>query len=545
MSATNQATINDLPVEMLCEVFGHLFNPFDLAACLMVNKLWHSICAGLKMNSLAVRHNSLDAIRYQYPDLKLKEKDLCNLKLLTDLADKPLISDLKHLALIINQHPEFDVNKLNAFSKLLRLDIYIMTFRYGKAAKFNFPSLKILTYKFTENLPIWIDCPSLIELTLIYRQPQNTPFVYDRMRLVVKHPETIKKLETNTRWFTDLAPFTNVECLTAWRFEVISKYLLEWLPKLKEFRCNENIRNILRRNHMDLQQIKQTLREFVNDVNALKEHEFVFVFAGFPLTKISVDKIKFSVQPRNGIENVQNEYLYMKNYQLLDTNCTLRFINRLDYNCLMTHSSGQIPSGFSEKFTGLKWVNVLGGVQNAGHLFWFLRSLKSPICLFLSKTELSKKFAYRPLLSAYSHALLDSRVYEGNPLQLNCTQISELSSNLVGLSIRHPGLPFETLAPLVRLFGKSSMQFLDFKFRGKRFYIERSQSKRLSMYRYRISLKKLLLETENVEKIVDFVATLYGSKLNVLAFWLALLPLFLRLCSRLAHKLMAMGSIKK
>ena len=197
---TNAAGIEYLPPEMICKLFDYLC-PKDLVACSMVNKRWHSISAGIKLHRLI-------AIDYYYgnrpskwfdSNQKIREREAVSLAMFRRLAGKPLLSNLKHLAL--SGRFEIDLNKLNCFRQLVHLEIHLKD--PSGEAHLNLPQLKVLAFhRFNWNCSLSIGCPLLS--TLRYHGGFSN-------QLKVKQPETIRKLMTDIcspRW---VAAFKNVQ----------------------------------------------------------------------------------------------------------------------------------------------------------------------------------------------------------------------------------------------------------------------------------------------------------------------------------------------
>ena len=72
--------------------------------------------------------------------------------------------------------------------------------------------------------------------------------------------------------------------------------------------------------------MKQMLREFLNDVEKLKGNDFQF-------RRVSVD------QDDRVTFGVFNEYVHLKNYQLIEPDATL--VRTVDYNRLMSSVTGE------------------------------------------------------------------------------------------------------------------------------------------------------------------------------------------------------------
>ena len=113
-------SIDDLPPEMICELFKHL-HPIDLAACSMVNMRWHSIYAGFEMHRLVAANYRFFG-KWYHSGRTIEDRQRCSLEIFSRLANKPLLSNLKHLTLF-TIGVSFDLNQLNAFRQLVHLEI--------------------------------------------------------------------------------------------------------------------------------------------------------------------------------------------------------------------------------------------------------------------------------------------------------------------------------------------------------------------------------------------------------------------------------------
>ena len=506
-------TIEDLPVEMISKLFNHL-NLKDLATCSLVNKRWHSIYAGFRVRRLVVI-DDYDNYRYyddqfkfrswrkwSHPVQKVEQKELCHLQIFNRLVDHPLLSNLKYLLVEANQ---FDLNKLNLFSRLVHLEI-----KQGlgeEKLNLNLPSLRVLElHSFSIGLPLFIDCPKLN--VLIYDEGQNGN------RLELKHPE-IRMLVTNMSG-AKLTRFRSVECVVTSRFELINKTTLQSLPNLKELHCNTNLRNLWfwGSGVGTLTRVKGTLQKFLKDVRRLRGPDFKFLFAGFHLTQSMLNQIDFGEQiiERNGIEDeeVSNEYVYMKNYQLVGPGA-LHFIYEVDYSHL-SQVSGGIPNCFSQKFNRVERVYV-GEVQDESHLLWFLRSLSWLRRLSLDRPELSQEFYDQLPGAAYSLSELTLGQLLGpnweKKLEVNFDFISKLPS-LSKVKI-YPIVSFKSLASLVRRSGRLEIVTLNFRLNERKFQISTCiQSKIWKISELKVPMSPERFWTENPIKILN-----YFQELNV------------------------------
>ena len=156
-------------------------------------------------------------------------------------------------------------------------------------------------------------------------------------------------------------------------------------------------------------------------------------------------------------ERVWSGYIYLKNYHLIEPGA-LYYVRNAYYISLL-EVTGVIPSCFSQKFTGIEFVEVNDLVKDPDHLLSFLKSLRflRILVLDLQTTELGQGFydqlpaAARSLVSLE----LEAREPENEPeneLQLNFDFIDKLSS-LFNLNIKQ-SLSFESAISLVRWLGR-------------------------------------------------------------------------------------------
>ena len=487
------ASIDDLPPEMICELFKHL-GPEDLIACSMVNRRWHSIYAGFKVRRLvAIEPHRYDLCEWFNSNRTIRQEERCCLSMYHRLAKKPLLSNLKYL--VLWDFPfKFDLSQLNQFRQLVHLEI--QTYLYLDKLDLKLPKLKVLAFHlFNSRCVLSVDCPELS--TLLYDADNEEPNLLD-----LKHPETIKKLHT-CLFSPHLAQFKNVESLVTDQLEAISKATFQSLPALKELLYDWDILGAIISEKFDSEwattdRMKRALNEFVNEAKKLRGNDFRFTFSGFLLTNVNVDQIDFGVQvDKYGNESVCNEYVYMKNYHLIED--VLPFINCVDYTLLLSHVTGEFPRCFSQKFTGINEIQATAAVPDADHFLWFLKSLRSLGRLCLSSTELDQEFYDHLPTSAPS--LKNLRLEKGfckSELQVNfdfMAQFSELSS----LTIVQP-LSFESAISLVRSLGNSVNE-------GS--FIAESKGERIEKNRreWRVYQKpfKLLITTENSDEIVNFL----------------------------------------
>ena len=519
-SSTSPVTsIEDLPPEMICELFKHL-HPRDLATCSQVNKRWNSLYSSFKVDSLvAVGAFDLILDQWCYPVRKIENRERCGPVEFVRLTELPLLSNLKHLALcgFLNEF-DFNLNQLNYFVHLVHLELNLQ--RIGsERVHFNFPKLKVLAFHQPGwDAPLSIDCPELN--VLVYYPKANSKSLLD-----VKHPESIRKLDTNMFGpkLSLFKTFKNVEYLVARQFSVIHRDILQSLPKLKELHYKASISAAFQRfSHEDrsLDRMKQTLNEFLDEAMSLRGREFQFNFAGFPLTKTKLDQINFDVQEtgeeRRGEGYVVDEHVYMKNYELIEPGA-LDFVDRLYYPSLIAaRLSAHIPTCFSEKFTNVKsvcvmmWKDYVTAVD-VTHFLRFLKSLSFLRSLNLSSVSFDQEVydqlpASAPLLNQF---LFSAKRRE---LKLNFDFIDELSHiKQVCIYYYSPDSmehgPFQSIIRLIsRTFCKLEDSSFQFPLGRKKYYILKGRSsKEWSVLE---DFFKIHFQTKKLDELLDFLEAL-------------------------------------
>ena len=481
-------SIEDLPPEMIYELFRHL-QPKDLIICSRVNKRWHSIYSGVRLERLAAITGFLYPLgNWRYSTRKVQHAELCHPIVLSRLAKTPLLSKLKYLALC-GYRTQFDLNTLNVFDQLVHLEINIEHRNSrGEEASLHLPKLRLLSFlQFVPFCHLSIDCPELN--TLIYTEPSY-------MKLLdVKHPETICKLDTEM-FGSQLVAFRGVQCLVARKFKAINKATLQSLPSLKELHYNVSVESAFLQSSDEVgtpSQMKQKLREFLDHTNRLEAPDFRFRFAGFRLTKTTLNEIDLDglIEEREiegeddegdrqegreieVRERMSNEYVYMRNYHLIEPDATLEFVDHLNYSRLMASVTGEFPGCFFKKFTQVQSVEVDGAVQDEAHLLWFLKSLNSVRKLELKDCQLSQAF-YDQLPSAVdSFTELSLGKYGENELQLNFDFIGKLAL----LASLHVGqyLSFESLKSLTHRLDEFTKGTFCFRWKSETFYIKKKRA---------------------------------------------------------------------
>ena len=267
------SSINDLPPEMICELFKHL-SPRDLVVCSMVNKRWQSLYSGIKLYRVAaIAKRFSDCLdNWSYPDRRIEDQELCPPELFHRLIDQPLLSNLKYLALC-GLSSDFDLDKLSGLltnnNQLLHLELNV-AFSSQVNLHLKLPKLRILAFHSPNELcSLSVDCPELN--VLLYHKPS-----FNRGLLEVKHPETIRKLDTNLNP-NELALFKNIEYLVIQDCFLESvRNILSSLPRLKELHFNEGMSWVFRTRYSRNRVEELTLEEFLNDAKKRNGTDFQF-----------------------------------------------------------------------------------------------------------------------------------------------------------------------------------------------------------------------------------------------------------------------------
>ena len=459
-SSSTRPTAIDLPLEMIRELFKYL-HPKDLAACSLVNKCWHSVYAAFKVQTLATinaRHRFPN--KWRYTDHQIEEKAECCSELFGRLIDQPLVSNLRYLALFVFWDP-FDLNKLNRFDQLVRLEINNPRSFGRKPLSLNLPRLEFLAiFDLDNRFPLSVDCPQLSVL-LYGGEPENVNL------LEVKHPETIRKLETNM-FGPKLTRFKNVECLISGQWKVLDRSTLVSLSKLNELHFH-----LKEYGSWSFLEAKGRLQVFLNDVYLFRASGFKFRFAGLQLTREKLEEVNFNVQIQDNVGTANRNFkFYLANYRLIEPDEEVKFTNYVNYTILMigvhAEMAAKFPSCFWQKFSGVE--RVFGSSvgtwpeTNASHFLWFLKSLSSLRSLQLySCSELTQEFYDHLPASAQRLEELEIRTFD--ELHFKFDFLSKLP-RLTCLKIEFAKLSLESMSSIVSSVGRPVDVDLHLSFNG-------------------------------------------------------------------------------
>ena len=239
--------------------------------------------------------------------------------------------------------------------------------------------------------------------------------------------------------------------------------------------------------------VKRKLSELLNEAK-LRDSDFRFRFAGLLLTNVDQVDLGVQVDESTGRERVSNEYVYMKNYQLIEPGA-LDFVHDVDYTRLLDNVTGEFPRCFSQKFTRIYWIKATAKVRDPDHFLWFLKSLRFLSRLELESTELSQEFYDQLPASAPSLRRLYLR--KGHCVnELNIDFIDELSG-LTHIWIK-PALTLESIPSLFR--SADRLKEGDFCFESRFSIWKKEGSTVWKVWKNH----QLLFKNENPEEIVNF-----------------------------------------
>lgn len=366
--ANSTANFDDLPAEMISEIFHHLnFN--DLISCKQVCRRFCEIVGELRIRCLHVR----------YPEeAEAYSSEFCHPNLFKIQVAQPILSRLRSLT--IAHSFDLDLNILNQFGELVQLRIGYIRHDQPKLV-LSLPKLRILEFFEEAGCKVTVDCLNL-ERLFCFGWYLDSEFA-------VKHPETIHTLQTD---FHDrsLQPFKNVEYLSCRRnYKIFDESTLLALPKLKEIRYSGHFGEFHQRSYggHQWQNVLARLRRFMESKRTLEKFDLRVFFGCVELVNDKpINEYEFEQYHANA------ERFYMINYpQLLKTDAL-----EVNYSRLMDIlGNDQIPDDYFDKFSHISTVKVderQGKRIDQEHLLWFLKSLKTGA--FIQSTSLIWKSIY-------------------------------------------------------------------------------------------------------------------------------------------------------
>ena len=557
----NTTTISDLPPEMILELFKRL-DAISLVACSSVNKLWHSIFSGIKLDRLVVIGDPEKCPlkwRYSPKEKKIEDHELCSPKLFPRLAEQPMLSNLKYLALL-DHTLRFDLNLLNKFTQLVYLQIIVDStcmhpldeeFYLGELRRRDLHLqnlLRNIENRINRNVPhqlaniaqlgniaignverlqehdfnqvpltVNIKLPKLKVFAyteLNYRSyvlsidcPELNVFAYEKpgAGLHVSHPETIRTLYTSMS-LSKIFKFKNLECLVIDQLEFMCIDTLQSLPKLQELRYDLKFESAYLARHRSVDYLKRTWRRFLEVANRLRP-DFRLVFAGLHLTETNLMQIEVREHRKHGVVAVPDEYLYMMNYEMIDPEPNLVHVEQLDYH-LLSDLIKEIPACFSQKFAYVQRVDVIGAVHDPVLLQSFLKALRGSLRkLRIDLPNLSQEFYDQ--LPELVDSLTKLELRENKEKQFNFDFIGKIP-RLSSLNVEQP-LLFEPFRSLIRCSAELVEGGFCLELNKKWFFIWKAKDCK----HWKIgenNYYQIVCETEQPDEILQYFARLQGEE---------------------------------
>lgn len=223
--------IDQLPESVMNTIFSQLKreeNIANLAACAAVSRKWNSIL--LNSSTRLVIDYYLQKVRWYRSNRFMVLDELCRPEIFVHLNAFPTIM-LKEL-FFANPPPEFDVNKLNLFVNLERLELGTVV-----SVNLNLPHLQVLAiHPANKNSKLIINCPAMNDL-FYWDSTSSGP----NLSFIVHHPGSVQTLKTNKKFAEQMQSFPNVKLLIIEELSAIHANIFERLPNLTEIHYEKSM----------------------------------------------------------------------------------------------------------------------------------------------------------------------------------------------------------------------------------------------------------------------------------------------------------------
>ena len=397
-TATERATLNDLPTEMVCEVLSRL-SLQDLVRFKMTAKRYLEILSVSRVNKLKVGvHEMSNSIERCQPNLFALQ------------FARPTLSHLQHLT--IDAHPNpFNLNELNRLTRLAQLKISC-ELPNGDPICLDLPDLRQLE----------VACNGTREMRINSTKLEKLTYYGDEDLLQVKHPETVGSLDSDLP-FEHLRSFRNVRHLrSSSRFHILDERTLLDFPNLKEIAFTGTFldvyyaslpyleRFMTRKKALGRADLKVQLVSLeLVDHKPIDDYRFSKIFSWF-------EEVGYNYGDNYGDLYDYEEHkgffyllrLHVHNYDQLIGTAPIRSVSYIE---IMQLFRGRIPDDFFSKFGGIKRVSVPQLYAGEEHLLWFLQSVPELKEFESHAVILSESFFHR-LAQSCSKSLRSISLYE-------------------------------------------------------------------------------------------------------------------------------------
>ena len=455
------ASIDDLPPEMLSELFKHL-NLKHLAVCSMVCKLWNQLISRHKVTRLVVVPRGLKKERWWHVSRPVDEYlEVCPLRMFATLLCRPILSSLKHLRInVYHGLAQLEPNDLNLFRQLIHLEVDYPIVRPNTEINWILPNLEILKVRLYEHDRISIDCPKLKVFSSDCRPGVS---------IDVKWPETISTL-CAALYGSQLTKFKNIEtykCTAELQF--VNDALIEQLPRLKMLEVCGDPQDL----YFTLQTVdgvREFLKRLLSDRRKVLRSDLKLFFAGIEIVdEALVDRLDLQALDV-GVGNstrLSNEHLYFGDYpadqrpNLLDE---LEFVQKANYTRLMSLMN-ELPPDYFMRFYHVRCISTSGDIQRPEHFATFIKRLEFVEHLELLYPSLQQEW-YDRLPSICS--LRSITLYESEAIELSFDFLGRFEPFIEMLDVdRELSLNSASSLPnLIKSFKVWYVRKFRFKFRG-------------------------------------------------------------------------------
>ena len=445
--ATEPTTLDDLPVEMVCEVLRRL-SLADLAHLKMTAKRYLQIVSDFKVKQLNVQFHKTNPIDHCHRDLFIRQ------------IAQPTLSHLQQLT-IKDRPKHFGLNELNRFTRLVRLKIAYELPKSDKV-RLDLPNLRQLELACNEQLEISVNSTKLEKLT----------YYGDGNLLQVEYPETVISLDSDLPGDL-LMSFRNVRHLrSSSNPRILSERTLLDFPDLKEVAYTGNYAAVYCHfeytdDWQGIEDLSPYLKRFIAKKKALGRTDLKVQFISFELVDHKpIDEYKFDYYFSIYDGDIVSSFVFDFKFHVhnFDQFIGTFPIHRVKYEELMSLFGGRLPDDFLSKFVGIERVEVANVSDvDKENLLWFLRSVPALKYLDLSLAQTLSESFFRRLAKSCSQNLHSMSLVSLGRLQ-NLDFGGEFSA-LWFFKLMHLSLPMAEIRWLLNMswHSKKSRFYLKFQ----------------------------------------------------------------------------------
>ena len=379
--------LNHLPDELFHVLFGYFDVPTLLATCALVCKRWRELIHQMRFKELYFKypskrkdHNSMAASYTNFWDhlpVPLDPRHLIRSSGISffDFSFIKMFEHLKRLKLACFLYSDFDFSKLNQFSALEELDVYLCFMTHTEKT-LKLPRLRVLklTFQDARQSKLTVDCPIKV-LSIRYPTYSMNSNVSASLNLV--YPDILEEIIVSGK--TRLLNFSackNVRVCRDYQYlyndislnEVFPADHLATFPNLQELHYQYHFSALRER---FLGRLMNTVWGKISAVLQRKRQQDRSVKIFFQGIQLEGERFLESLELKtmNDLPALQAEH-----YDLLATN--LNYYDKIDYSSLEKHFDDSLPGDLFSRFTGVNTVITTGGVKHLNQFTAFLRQSK-------------------------------------------------------------------------------------------------------------------------------------------------------------------------